>query len=74
MIGDYKKILEKDKDCAHALQYLQYHVVYNQPSHQKKPNSDKCNGPARKQDEPYYNFNKDNPSDRDSLDMIVQAA
>ena len=66
MIGDYKKILEKDKDCARALQDLQYHVVYNRPSHQKKPKLDKCKGPAGKQDEPYYNFHKDNPSDRDS--------
>ena len=66
MIGDYKKILDKDKDCARAPQDLQYRVVYDQPSHQKKPKSDKCKGPAVKQDEPYYNFDKDNPSDRDS--------
>ena len=66
MIGDYKKILEKDKDCPRALQDLQYRVVQDRPSHQKKPKSDKCKGPAGKQDEPYYDFDKDNPSNCNS--------
>ena len=60
MTGDYEKILEKDKDHAHALQDLQYRVVYDRPSHQKEPKSNKCKSPAEKQDEPYYDFDKNN--------------
>ena len=66
MIGDYKKILEKDKDHDRALQDLQYCVVYDQPSHRKKPKSGKSKDAVGKQVEPYYDFNKDNPSNRDS--------
>ena len=65
MIGDYEKILEKDKDSACALQDLQYCIIYNQPSHQKKPKPGKRKDKAGKQDEPYYDleihFHEDPP-------------
>ena len=67
MIGDYEKILQKDKDYAQALHDLQYHVFYDQPSHRKKTKPGRKKNKSGKQDEAYYYFDKDSPSNCNSV-------